>query len=277
MSIVAISETAGSLGNEIGRRLAERLGYRFADREIIAKAAERFGEDVSDLRHAAEERPTLWERWTDTQRRYKAYIEAIILEMATGDDVVLAGLAATIVLRPVPHALRVRTNAPERVRAGRVEQQQGLTRAAALDHLRQSDHERAARVKFLYQVQVDDPLLYDVVLNTERVMADEGARLVQEALHEPRFQTSAASQRDLVDLGIAAGAKAAFMASPVIGPHRVFVSASGGYVCLSGVVDTEDERKLAHEIVEKMPGVTGVLNDIIAVPRGRSGGPLMMH
>ena len=44
MSIVAISETAGSLGNEIGRRLAERLGYRFADREIIAKASERFGE-----------------------------------------------------------------------------------------------------------------------------------------------------------------------------------------------------------------------------------------
>ena len=36
MSIVAISETAGSLGNEIGRRLAERLRYRFADREIIA-------------------------------------------------------------------------------------------------------------------------------------------------------------------------------------------------------------------------------------------------
>lgn len=120
MSIVAISETAGSLGNEIGRRLAEHLGYRFADREIIAKAAERFGEDVSDLRHAAEERPTLWERWTDTQRRYKAYIEAIILELATGDDVVLAGLAATIVLRPVPHALRVRTTAPEGLRAQRV-------------------------------------------------------------------------------------------------------------------------------------------------------------
>jgi cytidylate kinase len=275
MSIVAISETAGSLGNEIGRLLAERLGYRFADREIVAKAAERFGEDINDLRHAAEERPTLWERWTDTQRRYKAYIEAIIFEMATGDNVVLVGLASTIVLRPVPHALRVRTTAPERVRAARVEQQQGLTREAAVDHVRQSDHERAARVKFLYQVHVDDPLLYDVVLNTERLMADEGARLVQEALHELRFRTSAASQRDLVDLGIAAGAKAAFMASPSIDPNRVSVSASGGYARLSGVVDAEDERKLAQAIVEKMPGVTGVLNEIIVDPRRRSPGTLL--
>ena len=55
MSIVAISETAGSLGIEIGRKLAEELGWEFADREIIAKASQQFGEDVMDLRHSIEE------------------------------------------------------------------------------------------------------------------------------------------------------------------------------------------------------------------------------
>jgi len=34
MSIVAISETAGSSALEIGRTLASTLGYAFADREI---------------------------------------------------------------------------------------------------------------------------------------------------------------------------------------------------------------------------------------------------
>jgi cytidylate kinase len=269
MSIVAISETAGSLGNETGRRLADRLSYRFADREIIAKASERFGENVADLRHAAEEKPTLWERLTDTQQRYKLFVEAIILEMAGGDNVVLAGLASAIVLRPVSHALRVRANAPERIRADRVEQQQGLTREAALDHVRQTDHERAARVKFLYNVSVDDPFLYDIVVNTERMTADEGARLLHEAVQQPRFQTSADSQRQIVDLGIVAGAKAAFRASPTIDPREVFVSANGGYVSLSGAVDEEEGRQLAQKIVEKIPGVTGVLNEIIAIPRGR--------
>ena len=269
MSIVAISETAGSLGNEIGRRLAERLGYRFADREIIAKASERFGENVTDLRHAAEEKPTLWERFTDTQHRYKLFVEAIILDMAGGDNVVLAGLSSAIVLRPVPHALRVRADAPERIRADRVQQQQGLTREAALDHVRQTDHERAARVKFLYHVSVDDPFLYDVVVNTERLTADEGARLLQEAVQQPRFRTSADSQRQIIDLGIVAGAKAAFRASPMMDPGEVFVSANGGYVSLSGAVDGEEGRQLAQEMVEKIPGVTGVLNEIIANPRSR--------
>jgi cytidylate kinase len=271
MSIVAISETAGSLGNEIGRRLAERLGHRFADREIIAKAAEQFGQDPGDLRHRAEDKPSLWERLTDTQHRYRAYVEAMIFEMASADNAVLAGLASTIVLGPVTHALRVRTNAPERIRANRVEQQHGLTREAALDYVRQTDHERAARVKFLYRVNVDDPLLYDIVLNTERLTADEGARLLRETLQEPRFQPSPLSQGQLVDLSIVARARAAFMASPAIDPQRVFVSASGGYVSLSGTAEGEEGRAHAQRLVEKIPGVTGVLNEIIAGSRtGRS-------
>src|SRR5436309_13230614 len=95
MSIVAISETAGSLGREIGRTVAAALGHEFADREIISKAAERFGEGVLELNHATEEKPTIWERFTETQRRYMAYIEAIVLEIAEREHVVLVGRAAT--------------------------------------------------------------------------------------------------------------------------------------------------------------------------------------
>lgn len=266
MSIVAISETTGSLGNEIGRRVSERLGYRFADREIIAKAAEQFGAEVSDLRHGTEEKPSFWERLTDSQHRHRAYVDSIILEMASGDDVVLTGLAAAIVLRQVPHALRVRTNAPERLRAERVEQRQGLTREAALDHVRHTDHERATRVKFLYRVNVDDHLLYDIVLNTERMTADEGARVIQETLKEQRFQTTPAWRRQLVDRSIVARAQATFMASPIIDPERVAVSASGGCASLSGTVDTEEERSLVQGTVERIPGVSRIVNEIVVTP-----------
>jgi osmotically-inducible protein OsmY len=66
-----------------------------------------------------------------------------------------------------------------------------------------------------------------------------------------------------------AGAKAAFRASQMIDPKEVFVSANDGYVSLSGAVDGEEGRQLAQKMVERIPGVTGVLNEIIAVPRGR--------
>ena len=36
MSVVAISQALGSSGNDVGRQLAQALGYEFADREVIS-------------------------------------------------------------------------------------------------------------------------------------------------------------------------------------------------------------------------------------------------
>lgn len=263
MSIVAISETAGSLGNEIGRRLAESLGWGFADREIIAKAAERFGADLAEVRHSAEEKPSLRERFGDGHRRLKAFVEASIFDMATSDNVVLAGLSSTLVLRDVHHALRVRTNAPERDRAGRIQQLQGLTAEAALDVVRQTDRERAARVKFLYHVDVDDALLYDLVLNTERVTVEEGVRYLREVLSEERFQPTEVSRAGLVDLNVVAQARALFMADPALSGRDLFVSASRGAVSLSGSVMMPEERRMAEGLAAGIAGVRSVLNDIV--------------
>ncbi len=270
MSIVAISDTLGSFGTEIGRRVAKTRGYEFADREIIEKAAERFHEGITELTHVTEERPTLWERLTDTQHRYTTYVEAIIHELAARDNVVLVGRSSTILLRGIGHALRVRISAPEDVRAERLRNEQGLTQDAALDWVRQSDHERASRVKFLYHVDWDDPLLYDLVLNSARLSVGYGARLVSEALEEERFQTTEASRGRLLDLGLTAQAKAALLANPLTRPHQLVVECKDGVVSLSGAVHAEEARTAAEEVVRRIAGITGVRNEIVVVRVGRN-------
>lgn len=266
MSIVAISDTLGSLGTEIGRRVAEARGYEFADREIITKAAERYHETVTELTHVTEERPTLWERLTDTQRRYMFYVEAILLEMAARDRVVLVGRASPVILRGVSHVVRVRVNAPEDVRAERIQQGQGLTPEAALDYVQETDRERGARVRFLYDVDWDDPRLYDLVLNTARVDAGLGARLIMDVLDAERFQPTEAGQRRLTDLSLAAQAKAALLANPPTHLLHVFVSCTDAHVTLSGGVREEAVRTAAEQTVAGIPGVRGVLNEILVAP-----------
>jgi cytidylate kinase len=270
MSIVAISETGGSLGIEIGRKLAANLGWEFADREILAKASERYGEAVTDLRHSVEEKPTLWERFSDTQHRHKAYVEAIMLEMAARDNVVLAGRSSTIVLRQVPYVVRVRTTAPERTRAQRLEHEMGLTHEAALDYARHSDRERAARVKLLYQVDVDDPLLYDLVLNTERLSVEKGAALIGETLRDERFQSIETGRRGVVDLSLAALARAALMAHPQVEARSLFVTCKDGHVSLTGGVREEEARTIAADVVGRIPGVVSVLNEIVVMRLSRT-------
>jgi cytidylate kinase len=263
MSVVTISETIGSLGTEIGRTVAGALGYEFADREILTKAADRFGEGVFELTHATEEKPTLWERLTDTQRRYKTYVEATMFELAARDNAVLVGRACTVVLAEMPHVLRVRVNAPQSVRAQRVQQQHGLTEEAAIDYVRRTDRERGARVRFLYHVDWDDALLYDLVLNTERGTVDEGARLVREALAAERFQSPGGWRQSVLDRSLVAQAEAALLADPSTRGRPIVVTCTNGTIILSGNVDAEQVWMTAQDAVAKIPGVSGVRNEIV--------------
>jgi cytidylate kinase len=263
MSIVAISPTIGSLGDEIGREVARARGYEFADREIIEKAAARYGEGVMELAHATEEKPTLWERFIDTSRRYMTYVEAIVLEMAAKDNVVLAGRGSAFLLGQMRHVLRVRVTAPQRVRAGRLVEQQGLVPDAAEVLVRQSDNELGARVSYLYHVDWNDPLLYDLVVNTERMTVAEGAALIDRAFQNPRYQASVEAMNEIREINLTTQCRAALLAHPETRPLDLRAAFEHGQITLSGLVEHDDLKQRAEDIVTKVPGVTTVNNNIV--------------
>ena len=271
MSVVAISETFGSQGNEIGWELSRSLGYEFADREIIAKAAERYGESVMELHHVSEEKPTLWERFSDSTRHYVSCIEATILEMAARDEAVLVGHGAAIILREVPHVLRVRVGASESLRATRAHQQQGLATAeTALELVREVDRERAARIKFLYHVDVDDPLLYDLVIDTDRVSVVDGVRIIRTALEGEFARPSLRSLALARDASVVAQTRACLLVDPTTRGLRPAVTAAGGRVTISGMVDSDALRDKVIAMARGIPGVIDVIDEMVVVPITRS-------
>lgn len=263
MSIVAISDTLGSRGDVMGRELARRLGWEFADREVIAKAAEQFGEAVGELQQVTEERPSLWERFTDSKRRYLLYIEASVFEMAVRDRMVIVGHGAAIMLRDIPHALRVRVSAPERERVERVRQSHGLSESAAQDAVRDSDGERASRMRYLYHVDMDDAFLYDLTINSERVDVDEGVRLMAEALSLQRVQTTDGSRGEALDRACTALARARLAADARTRSQRLSVETRGRSLTLRGFADSEGHRKAALEIVRGIPGIIDTVDQMV--------------
>lgn len=263
MSIVAISETVGSQADTIGQDLARRLGYEFKDREIIAKAAERFGESPSDLMHVTEEKPTLLERFTHSKDHYSASVEATVLEMAARDNVILCGRSAALLLGRFLHVLRVRITAPVPVRAMRISHRDGLTSEAAVDYVRQADHERALRVRYLYHVDWDDPLQYDLTLNTDRIGTERAVALLAATLEDPRYTMTPAARHELADLSLTAVAKAVLRANPATRSLGVFVTCKNGQCSLTGLVETEAQRQLVQDVLAVVPGITGFLNEVV--------------
>src|SRR3989338_7295401 len=112
MAIVVISHQMGAGGPEVGTALAERLGYRHVNHELLLDAARRYrlaGERVSRPPGAE---PSLFGRFDTEARHHITVLQTTLLEFAELDDAVLMRGGGQWLLRGVPHALRVRLVAP---------------------------------------------------------------------------------------------------------------------------------------------------------------------
>jgi cytidylate kinase len=264
MSIVTISSALGSAGEAVGRALAEELTYTFADREIILKAAERLGQGVAALERLLESRPTLRERLTETRRDYLAAVEAVIWEFAARDNVVLVGRGSTFVLQRIRHALRVRVAAPLHVRARRLEGERGLVPNAE-EVVARADRDWAARIRHLYDVALDDPLQYDLVVNTARLDVPAAVSTIRASLAVERFHATPASLAEVRDRCLTTRVHAALLCHPRTRELGLFFSCQDGQVSLSGRVARDDQRRVAEEVVTTLPGVSRVKSEIVVL------------
>jgi hypothetical protein len=158
----------------------------------------------------------------------------------------------------------VRVIAPEHVRAQRIECEQGLTPEAALEYVREGDRDLAARVWFLYHVDWQDPLLYDLVLNTERLSVPRAVAVLRERLADAGLTPSDTGRQALRDRSLATHARALLQANLSTRSRKIDVTVAGGVVELSGRVVTEAERQAAEAAVARIPGVVGVRNGLVA-------------
>lgn len=106
-----------------------------------------------------------------------------ILRLAELGNVVVIGRGANIITWKLAHAFHVRlVGSVER----RVEYVQGylhLGPKAAAEYVRKEDLGRKRYVKKYYGKDIDDPLLYHLVVNTDRVSYVEAARMIAEAVY----------------------------------------------------------------------------------------------
>src|SRR5437870_13756999 len=108
MAIIYLQRQTGAGGPEIGMALAQRLGYRYVNQELLLDAARRYGLAEEKLSHLDESKPTLFERFDTETRHHITVLQTTCLEFAEDDNCVLMRRGGQWLLRGVPPALRVR-------------------------------------------------------------------------------------------------------------------------------------------------------------------------
>jgi len=263
MAILAISREYGSGGREIGRLTAERLGYRYVDKEQLfqdlEQAGQRWGRAAKELDEVA---PTSWERYDWQYRGFVAQLEALILEYAAGDQVVIIGRGSPFLLGAVPFCLRIRLVAPLETRIERIMGRERLDRTAAARLISRVDRDRACYIRANYGADWDLDQAYDLTLNTGSLAYDQVVEMLVEALAGKDRLASPEAKARLKDVALAHRLKARVATDPRVLVPTLEVNLEDGALVVSGIIHHPKELHRLQEIAREVCGERPVRFDL---------------
>jgi cytidylate kinase len=188
---IALSRLPYSGGGELGRRVAERLDYGLFDREMIDEIEREQGVQRRLLEGLDERFRNAIDRYvTDAFRgrsfresEYLKHVVRTITTLAERGMAVLVGRGAPFVVEP-DLGLRVLVVAPVVFRVERLAKARDLPVEEARDKLADEDRRRRDFVRHQFHLDQQDPVLYDLVVNTGTLSMDGAVRLVLDALRD---------------------------------------------------------------------------------------------
>jgi cytidylate kinase len=105
------------------------------------------------------------------RERYISHLRRVILRAAYGAKVVFIGRGAQFFL-PRHRGLAVRVIAPESYRVRSIAKERGIGEKEARARMYQTDSDRAEFVRHYFRFDIDDPHIYDLVINVEHLSHD---------------------------------------------------------------------------------------------------------
>jgi cytidylate kinase len=270
MAILTISHEMGSGGAEIAMAVATRLGYTYVDNEELLGRAQRYGLAEERLARLAEDRPSWVERFDAETRRCILALQVVLYEFAQFDNVVLVGGGGQWLLRGVPHAIRTRIVAPFPERVTRLtatlsaQGRERVTPKTVAQFIRRDDIQKTARMRYLFDADVKDPGLYDILINTAAFSREAAVTLLADVARRPEFATTDAARELVADRVVASQVEVALAGHPDMRRYRIDVESTRGEVTLELPAGVDPD--VAVVVARDVAGVQSVTLRIAEIP-----------
>jgi cytidylate kinase len=197
MAVITISRQFGAGGITLGKMVAEKFGYTFADTDIIKMVAEmanvstHFVETVekeaggkfSKFISKTVSKPLVGRILKDEhgyidEEIYLDYLVLIIAQMADDGDVVILGRGSQYILNDHPDAYHILLIDTFENRVKFMQDNYDLSHNRAVHVVKNEDKRRLNLYKKLGKSDYDNPDLYHLVLNRGRVSLDKASELI---------------------------------------------------------------------------------------------------
>ncbi len=198
---VTISRETGAGGHNLAAKIVEFLlkekenplfqGWEICDHDLC----ERVAQDpqlkispqaliVSEYRSAVEDMLTQFITGESPQEKVMRKMFSLMRDLAIFGKTILIGRGSTCLTRDLPHGIHIRLVAPLSSRIALMMSAHGKDEKWAREKIAEQDKAKALLVKTFFHQDVQDPLLYDAIWNTDRVTIETIAWLIVQRIKQ---------------------------------------------------------------------------------------------
>jgi cytidylate kinase len=258
VAIVSICRGTKSGGQSMAECLAEKLHYPLVAREVLQQAASDLGVTEEGLSREWERTPRLWNRQSSEQRLYITAVQAALAEHVAGGDLIYHGRAGQVLLRGLPGVLRLRLIAPIGTRVQTVMETEGMDATSAEQYIRHVDGVRARWIKTMYGEDINDPVLYNMVINLTTLSLPAACNIVTKAVQQPDFAVTDEVRAKLLDFRLACRVKLALAKASETRALDLRIEGRDGEIDVFGSAPAFKSGAMGEQIVEIARSVPGV-------------------
>jgi hypothetical protein len=139
-----------------------------------------------------------------------------------------------------------------------------VTPKTVAQFIRRDDIQKTARMRYLFDADVKDPGLYDVLINTAGFSREAAVELLADGARRPELATTDAARQLVADRVMASQVEVALAGHPDLRRYRIDVESARGEVTLElpGGADPD----MAVAVARDVAGVQSVTLRIAEIP-----------
>ena len=173
MPLITISQDYGSHGYYVAQRIAQELKLELHDDETLREAAVKQGVKKDNLDAMKEQVPGFFDRLIGSKPDvYLDVLQKVVYQVSSNNNGVIVGHGGQVLLRDFGCALHIRIVTPQEKRIRYFIDEKGLSEEEAIRIVQTKDDEAKDFFRYAFKMDINDPLLYDFVINTDKISID---------------------------------------------------------------------------------------------------------
>lgn len=267
MSLITISQDFGSEGYAIAKQVADTLKLELYDDDRLKDAALKEGVSAENLRGLEEKAPGFFDRLMGRKPDiYLDVLQSVVYRLARSGSGIIVGHGSQILLRDFGCALHVRIHASVESRAAAMAQQRGISHEAAEKIIAKKDDEYKGFFRYAFQMDPNDPGLYDLILNTGKISAETAAKYIADLAQSDDIKACSLSALESMDrLSLERKVHAELLANGVYSKMISIEIPEPGTALIYGIAASKNEKEKIVNIVGRMKEIEKVEDNIVVI------------